>query len=90
MGLKDCECGHEAWCVVDCGTWHVECSKCGRHTGPYIDVDDAVMAWNYGQDVSDGTSAAAPSDYNNGYHHVLEQHVSHQTGKVNKREGDFW
>lgn len=67
MGLKDCECGHEAWCVVDCGAWYVECSSCGRHTGPYLDVDNAVMAWNYGQDVRDAQSATrvTSADYNN-------------------------
>lgn len=66
---KPCECGHEAWCVVDSGAWFVECSVCGRHTGPYIDVDNAVRAWNYGQDVHEKNKSnrVLPTD-NNNYH----------------------
>ena len=46
-----CGCGHEAWLVHDSGACFVECSSCGRHTGPYVDADNAVYAWNYNHDV---------------------------------------
>lgn len=55
-----CQCGcQDVWCVVDYGAWHIECAECNRHTGPYLDVDNAVRAWNLGTDIREPGSVKA-------------------------------
>lgn len=65
----ECECGHEAYMAVGSGAWFAYCPQCGRHTGPYLDVNDVEAAWKLGTDVreAEGRAPIFPADYNNYY-----------------------